>query len=58
VDTTGIEADGESIDTLLQKLKALMAIPSGSTSPTDSDVYLNETVTPNKGIWSKFDRAK
>jgi prepilin-type N-terminal cleavage/methylation domain-containing protein len=59
VDTTGIDpADGESIDTLLQKLAALKNIPSGSTSPTDSQVYLDETVTPNKGIWSKFDKAK
>jgi len=60
VDTTGgAEASNpDSINALLQKLAALKAIPTGSTSPTDSEVYLDETVTPNKGIWHKFDLQK
>jgi prepilin-type N-terminal cleavage/methylation domain-containing protein len=54
--TDGVDpVDGKSIMTLLQDLAALMAVPSGATM---NEIYLNETVTPNRGIWAKFDKNK
>ncbi|QOV87975.1 type II secretion system protein [Humisphaera borealis] len=56
INTKGVDpADGESIDTLLAKLAALKAVPSGAAM---NDIYLNPNVTPNRGIWAKFDKSK
>ena len=54
--TAGVDpVDNESIDTILKKLAALMAVPSGAAM---NDIYLDENVTPNRGIWAKFDKGK
>jgi hypothetical protein len=59
VDTTGVDpADGESIDTILVKLRNLSAVPTSGTSPSENQVYLGEITNPPTGIWHKFDKAK
>ena len=56
VETTGIDgADNESIATLLKKLAIMATVPTGQAM---NDIYLDELVTPNKGIWHKFDAAR
>jgi len=50
-DTT---ADGQSIDTLLKKLADIGGLPS---TADQNEIYLNENVTPHRGIWAKFDRG-
>jgi prepilin-type N-terminal cleavage/methylation domain-containing protein len=60
VDTRYVDpADGESINSLLKKIDALEPnVPTSSTNPTMNDLYLNENVTPSRGIWAKLDRQR
>jgi prepilin-type N-terminal cleavage/methylation domain-containing protein len=48
--------DNKSIKDLLQQIADMKpAVPGGQTG---ADIYLDEVAVENKGIWSKFDRAK
>lgn len=47
--------DGQSIYSLLDQLNTLKAVPN--TAQADQ-IYLNENVTPNTGIWYKFDQTR
>src|ERR1700730_8389377 len=48
-------ADGQSIYTLLDQLYNLKAVPTGAQA---NQIYLDEAVTPNTGIWAKFDQTR
>jgi len=47
--------DGQSIYSLLNQLNSIQGIPSVAQA---DQIYLNENVTPNTGIWYKFDQTR
>ncbi len=58
IDTRGIDpTDGQSINSILKQLAAMKAVPTGASSPSMNQIYLDETTNPPKGIWAKFDRS-
>src|SRR5258706_106386 len=57
VETTRVDMneDKESINSLLVKLEAAAAVPTG---PQQLAWYLDETKTPNTGMWHKLDQSR
>jgi prepilin-type N-terminal cleavage/methylation domain-containing protein len=56
VNTKGVGPDGQSIHTILQRLKGMGGtIPSGAAM---NEIYLDENSTPNRGMWYKLDTGR